>query len=177
MEILNYLNARALSIFTLMLFMPCALYAENTPSSPPNKCEIKQAVWCILYSDVSYEDYPSIESGFASSWVIRGGSWRSYPLIIREPIGCRNGNSDATEVLGDVQSIIMENGEWFKIIVKLKNDNSCNMEFTYPSEELDPQRGGFFAAMNLIRACTNEVCEGLPIGARIRNKLREFRGH
>lgn len=139
------------------------------PHAPPTFCEIRQATWCWLSSDATFEDRPSRAAGFSSLWIVRGGTWRNYPLVMHEPTGCRSGRADTVNLIKPPINVRLRGKLWNKIIVGLKKDGTCNLEFLYPKLSDDPQAGGFFAAMNLLRPCRNPACDGEPIGFKIRS--------
>jgi hypothetical protein len=138
------------------------------PSSPPERCEIQQASWCLLYSDVTYEDKPSTLEKFASVWTIRGSTWKNYPLVVREPRGCRVGRSDTTEFIRSTKNMEFEGRRRDMFVVRMKKNKTCDLEFIYFPVKQDPQAGGFFAALGLLRPCRDNACEGEVIGVKIR---------
>lgn len=140
--------------------------------APPSHCEIRQSAWCILYSDATYEDVPSESAGYSSYWTVRGGTWKEYPLLIKEPVGCRNGKSDTIEFISFEHLVKWRDQVLDKLVVKIKSDGSCNLEFLYPKSGVDPVDGAFFAAMTLVKACQDAPCSGDPIGRFVRSKIR-----
>lgn len=156
-----------------VLLAACApTVAQASPpaiDAPPSVCEIQQAVWCLLYSDATYEDRPSGQEAYASQWIVRGGTWQTHPLVINEPRGCRRGQSDTVELVSYERNVSSGGRNVNKMIVKLKQDGSCNLELLSPTLKEDPQAGAFFAGLTLIRPCRDTSCEGRPIAIWLRN--------
>ena len=150
---------------------PTSSHAQSAPHAPPTFCEIRQSAWCILYSDVSYKDAPSKKEGYASHWIVKGGTWKDNPLVINEPKGCRNGKSDTVDLIGSEEEVKSEGRTWTKIRVRIKKDKSCDLEFLYPPAGSDPQEGAFLAAMTIVKACGDQNCSSPPLGLFIRPKL------
>lgn len=162
-----YLSVAAIAFGAL--FGSQSLNEDRTlPSSPPESCEIRQAAWCLLYSDVTYEDKPSPLEKFSSIWIIRGSTWKEHPLVMREPRGCRQGRADTTEFVRSIKNVEFEGNRESMFVVRLKKDKTCDLEFFYYPVKRDPQAGGFFAALGLLRPCRDSACEGDVIGVKIR---------
>jgi hypothetical protein len=170
------LNCQTLILAIVILISgACAPRTPSNPqvfqNEPPSSCEIQQPVWCLLYSDATYSDLPSASEAFASEWVVRGNTWKDYPLVIHEPRGCRVGRSDTVELVDYVKDFEWGGRKMNKVVVRMKSDNTCNLEFISFHLKDDPQAGGFFAAMTLVRPCTEQTCEGDAIGAKIGHLL------
>jgi hypothetical protein len=125
----------------------------------------------LLYSDATYEDHPSTKAGLASQWVVRGGTWKDYPLIINEPAGCRAGVADEVKIVDHAGDYLWNNRRWNMVRVRLKRDKTCDLELISSRLSDDPQAGAFFAGFTMLRACRDAYCNGPVLGTEIRSRL------
>lgn len=140
-------------------------------NSPPRTCEIQHRSWCLLYGDVTYENIPSNLDSVKSHWIIRGSTWRNFPLLIDEPRGCREKFADTVELIKKEKNVLKNGTYMDKFTVKIRKDGTCDFNFFYQNSKADPTLGAFFAALTLFKPCYNEFCLGDPIAEKVRNEI------
>ena len=149
--------------------------AAVAPRVPPKVCEIRQSAWCIYFSDATIEDRPAQSATYASVWSVRGSYWANFPLIIREPHGCRKALSDTVQLL-DFDKRFSWNGQtWNRLVVRLMKNGNCDLVLLSPTLDRDPRGLAFFAGLGLIQACETSECQGPVLGSEIRDLVNPGR--
>lgn len=131
---------------------------NNSPSAPPRECDIRLPVWCILQGVDKIELVNEADASHSDFWILRGSFEPESELIILEPSGCRDGLSNAFEPLSYDSGVYWHRKMWDRIVVKLKKDGSCNLEFLVPPYKGDPMEWAYSNGMMLIRACQDKSC-------------------
>lgn len=139
--------------------------AQPAPAAPPAKCEIALTVWCIREGAYEIVSQFSKHNDYRRVWIIRGFFKPSSPLIVLEPYGCRQGLSDQAESLRFDQHFTWDSKQWNRLTVKLKKDDSCNIELLIPPFADDPTGEAFFGGVALVQRCTTATCNGDSLGA------------
>ena len=141
-------------------------------ASPPVKCEIQMAVWCVREGAKEIVSQIAHDAAYRRAWIIRGFFQPHWPLIVLEPHGCREGLSDAASVVGFAEGIKWGQQSWNRIRVRLKDDRSCDLDLLVPHRSDDPSGEAFFGGMALIQACRTSTCDGPSLGS-IRGELEQ----
>jgi hypothetical protein len=166
-------NARILSsamvLISALVYGPKPTDAAVLPHVPPRVCEIRQRAWCIYFSDATIEDRPAQSAAYTSVWSIRGSYWASYPLIIREPRGCRQALSDTVQLLDFNKHFNSMGQTWNRLTVRLMKNGGCDLVLLSPTLDRDPRGLAFFAGLGLIQACETSDCQGPVLGTEIRD--------
>lgn len=131
---------------------------NSPPSAPPRECDIRLPVWCILQGVDKIELVNEVDTTHSDFWVLSGSFEPESRLIILEPSGCRDGLSNTLEPLSYDTGIYWHRKMWDRIVVKLKKDGSCDLEFLVPPYEGDPMEWAYSNGMMLIRACQDKTC-------------------
>ena len=159
--------------FVLIAITVSALVSERartaesmpSPAAPPAKCEIAMATWCIREGAYELVSRFSKLKTYRRVWIVRGFSKPAAPLIVLEPYGCREGLSDVSEALDLDQHFSWDRRTWNRIRVKLKRDDSCNLDVLVPKFADDPAGEAFFGGLALVQGCTTTApCDGPGLG-------------
>lgn len=159
-------------IFALGLLLLPLNFAEGaafSPSAPPRVCEVRQPSWCIYYSDAKIEARKPRSADYARIWTVRGSYWTEYPLLIKEPQGCRNGHSDTLQLVSFEKNFRWDQQLWIKMVVRLMKGGDCDLVLLSPTLSRDPAGSAFFAGLGLIQTCTASDCHGTVLGTKLRN--------
>jgi hypothetical protein len=146
--------------------------ALSPAAAPPAKCEIAMATWCIREGASEIVSRFSKGHAYRRIWIVRGFFKPTAPLVVLEPYGCREGLSDVSEALNFEQRFSWDNKTWNRIRVRLKRDDSCNLDVLVPTFTKDPTGEAFFGGLALIQGCRTASCEGPGIG-NLRGKFEE----
>lgn len=170
---------RFLSFFFLgylFLLSGCASAAPTkAPAAPPQKCEIKQAVWCIEQGAFEIIDRLAQDAVHDRIWMLRGSFRPESKLVVLEPNGCRSGVSDTLVLTSYEQGIEWNGRSWDRIRTRLKSDGSCDLEVLMPAFDGDPMEWAFSTGLMLVKACADEKCTG-PSLAELKPRFdKQFR--
>lgn len=167
------MNKLVKSAFVLVAVVAGGLVGERArssesmpaPAAPPARCEIAMATWCIREGAYEIVSRFSKLKAYRRAWIVRGFFKPAAPLMVLEPYGCREGLSDVSEALDFDHNFKWDGRTWNRIRVRLKRDNSCNLEVLVPTFSEDPTGEAFFGGLALVQGCTTTAtCDGPSLG-------------
>lgn len=154
----------------------CAAIARpsGAASAPPRKCEIRLSAWCIAEGAYEINRRLANDSVHDRIWSLRGRFRPASKLVIFEPNGCKNGFSDALELLSFESGISWQDRSWDRLKVRLKSDGSCDLTILLPPDSSDPMEWAFSNGLLLVRPCNDEACKSAGL-AQLRPQFEQRR--
>ncbi len=133
---------------------------SQAPASPPRRCEIKQAVWCIQEGSTEIVDRIAEDSVHDRVWTLSDWSNPESKLVVLESNGCRVGYSDAFDFLSYENGFTWKGRSWGRMRVRLKKNGTCDLEVLMPPYDGDPMEWAFSTGLILLKSCPNKNCIG-----------------
>jgi hypothetical protein len=156
-------------VFSTLLFLGigdvAAAQETEGPAAPPRLCEVRQTAWCIGQGALEITDRLIKHDKYDHAWFIRGFFQPKAPLVVLEPTGCRSGFSDSLSAIQFDRNYAWDGRTWNRIVARLRNDGSCDLEVLIPKPEDDPSAEAFFSGLVLLRNCPSETCDGKSFNA------------
>ncbi|HOY23165.1 MAG TPA: hypothetical protein PK002_08415 [Cellvibrio sp.] len=152
------------------------LVSSCVVAAPERLCEIRQSAWCLLEgAEKIIDEKTETDSKYASVWYVSGPLDQNHGFYVLEPNGCRKGLSDSLNLVNYNDQVEWRNQQWRKIIFRLKNDESCDLEVLLPSAEIDKLGEAFSHTFLLIKSCNSNACGGYVVGEKVSpNELKKF---
>jgi hypothetical protein len=144
-------------------------------AAPARSCEVRQAAWCISQGAWEITDRFIKHDKYDHAWFIRGFRQPKSPLVVLEPSGCRAGFSDSLSAMRFDRDFAWDGRTWNRLIARLRNDGSCDLEVLIPKPEADPSAEAFFSSLILLRNCPSETCDGKSFNALAAQWDAEYR--
>lgn len=136
-----------------------AVYA-GAPSSPPNKCEIKQAAWCIQQGAFEITERMVNDGVNDHAWILSGQFRPDSKLVFLEPNGCRNGVSNTLELIDYEHNAKWDEQLWEKLKIRLNSDGMCDIVVLFPALNNDPLEWAYSTGLMLVKTCYDDLCKG-----------------
>jgi len=147
-----------------------------SPAAPPRKCEVRQAAWCIGQGAWEITDRLAGQEKYDHVWIVRGFTRPKAPLVVLEPGGCREGYSDGVSAVRFDRAYPWDGKTWNRMVVRLRNDGSCDLDVLIPEYEDDATAEAFFSGLILLRNCTGASCDGTGFSRLAARWDAEYRG-
>lgn len=127
-------------------------------AAPPIECELRHGAWCI--TDGAYEIYRRLvqDSVYDRVWTLRGQFRSESKLVILEPNGCTDGESDVQSLVGFQHRYEWSGRNWDRAQIRLKSNGTCDLTVLFPASSGDPLEWAMPQGFRLIRPCTDEAC-------------------
>lgn len=143
------------------------------PSSPPRKCEIRQAAWCIDEEVSNITDELADVASSRRIWTLSDINYPRSSLVVMEPAGCRNGFADTVVALEFEEAVEWRGRFWDRMQVRLRADGSCDLGLWVPLPESASIEWAFSNGRKLIMACGDEKCSPrVPTPADVTEQFR-----
>lgn len=147
-------------LFMCLPFLFSAAKADQR--EPPLKCEINRGAWCIV-KGVDNINFSIVKDERLNRWSIWDSYWQKEVGIVLESFGCVDASADSIEVFKVNSNVLWEGRLWREVVVKLRNDNSCNLRLFVSMEDSNFRNkaatglGGAIAICISGRTCTENI--------------------
>lgn len=145
-----------------------------TTSAPPSKCEIRFSAWCISEGAYEISRVLAADGIHDRIWTLKGKFRPDSELVVFEPNGCSSGYADKAVLIGVKKNFQWKNKLWDRISVRLKSDETCDLQLLVPAAINDPMEWGYSSGLSLLRTCTKQECPAQNLGD-LKSQIRHVR--
>lgn len=137
--------------------------AAASPASvraPSLTCELRLGSWCVAEGAFQITRVLANDSVNDRIWKLSGRFRSNSVLVVKEPNGCKVGNSDVLTLMSFDQEIEWDKVSWSRARFRLKADGTCDLEVLFPKASGNPMEWAFSMGLALVRSCRDDRCEG-----------------
>ena len=131
--------------------------SDEPHNAPARECEFERGSWCLLQGSYKVE-FLGINNPPSNLWTISEDYWEDETVKIIEPLLCRDHPADIVKEISRQKKEVFKE-TWDEIVVRLKEDETCDLRILSPEKSKSLAIKNFLRAQIAICLKSNSYCE------------------